>query len=67
MFPTSWYAPTFFSRTYFPGPAVTTEIVTRDPYLTDFVTVASESARLTVETPAFLAVSADRFVIVESR
>lgn len=79
MFPTTWYAPAMFSRTYFPRPSVRIH----DAELVDFIPVSAEelltvdgsgvtlvtgSARfMTVEAPASNGVSAGSFVLVESR
>jgi hypothetical protein len=65
MFPTIWYAPTFYSRTYWPRPSIVT-VAWTDPALRDFLPVEGESF-LTVDAPASLVVPADPFIVVESR
>jgi len=81
MFPTTWYAPTFYSRTYWPRPGVRIH----DALLTDFVMVTAEQpptidaepalavvaadSLITIDADAgaFVPVDADRFVLVETR
>jgi hypothetical protein len=79
MFPSNWYAPRFYSRTYWPRPSVRIH----DALLTDFLivtgedpraplperalTVTAPDLRLAVEAADFVSVAPDRFVMVEGR
>lgn len=65
MFPTTWYGATFFSRTYWPRPAVSTEIIYRDPYLTEFLVPDRDATSTTVDTLELIPVPASDFVLVD--
>jgi len=58
MFPTTWYAPTFFSRTYWPRPSVRLH----DAALVDFLPVNLASVLMTVEPSEAVRVSGDPYM-----
>lgn len=61
MFPTAWYAPAYFTRTYWPRPGQ----LVKDAVLTDFVLVAGVDRTLRVPATMFEAVAAgDRWIPV---
>ena len=59
MFPSPWYAPTFFSRTYWPRPSVRLH----DAELVDFLPVSLASVLMMVEPSEAVRVSSDPFVL----
>ena len=62
MFPTTWYAPAMFSRTYWPRPSVRLH----DAALIDFLPVSLASVLMTVDPSETVLVSADPMVTVDA-